>query len=61
MATKIKGQCPFCEYQITTYQEFVTHAESNHPDDYLSLLYHEESGTIEVIQVDEIIAIEKAE
>jgi hypothetical protein len=61
VTTKIKGQCPFCEYKITSYEEFVKHAESNHENDYLSLLYHEESGTIEVIQVDDIIAIEKAE
>ncbi|MCE7735695.1 MAG: hypothetical protein GPJ54_12505 [Candidatus Heimdallarchaeota archaeon] len=57
----MKDQCPFCDYKIITYDEFVKHAESNHEDDYLTLLHYEESGTIEVIQVDEIIAIEKSE
>lgn len=61
MDAKNKAGCPFCDYKIISFDEFVNHAESNHQNDYLTLLYHEESGTIEVIQVDEIISIEKSE
>lgn len=60
MERKFKDQCPFCEYAIVSYDEFVQHAESQHVEDYLTLVYDKDSGIIEVIQVDEIIAIEKS-
>jgi len=56
---KYQDRCPFCDFVVKSYEEFVPHMEQNHPDDYFMLLY--ENNTIEIIQVDSIEEITKVE
>lgn len=59
MQIHFKDRCPFCDFIVKSYEEFVPHMEQNHPDDYLILRC--ENNFIEIIQVDSIEEITKVE